>query len=471
MSAASETGRRIVFVSRGMSGESLRVARAIGKLDNVCVLGICEHLAQAATSEVFVDLVCVADTHDAAQLIDAARRLTSKHGTLDRIVTTQETLLEPVAQAVATLGLHGMSVDTVRRALDKSCLKQILTQAGVNTARDQLITNRADGRTFAAEAGFPIVLKPLGGSGGLATWCIRSVEELELALELMLPALENGENGENGKDAVLAEAYLRGQELCIDTITVANEPRFHSICCYHPSILEALENPAIQWRCVMPRDISRNRYREFIEQGLAAVRALSVGNAMTHMEGFLVDGGGVCFTDATLRPAGARIGPMLAFAYDIDPYLAWARVAVDGCFDGPWERKYAVGTIFLRGPGSGTVEHIYGMESLRTQLDALLVDIRLPRAGAAKSATYTGDGYITVRHPETGAVEDALDLISETVHINYSSAHRPEPPDPGIRERWGQRLQYFDKQLNKPAWDNDLADRTIHEVTPTNTKC
>ena len=93
----------------------------------------------------------------------------------------------------------------------------------------------------------------------------------------------------------------------------------------------------------MPRDITGDRYRDFIEQGLTAVRALSVGNAMTHMEGFLLEEGGLRFTDATLRPAGARIGPMLAFAYDIDPYLAWARVAVDGCFDGPWERKYAVG--------------------------------------------------------------------------------------------------------------------------------
>ncbi len=105
----------------------------------------------------------------------------------------------------------------------------------------------------------------------------------------------------------------------------------------------------------MPRDITADRYSKFIEQGLAAVRALKVGNAMTHLEGFLLEGGRVRFTDATLRPAGARIGPMLAFAYDVDPYRVWARVSVDGCFDGPWERKYAVGTVFLRGrrPGTG----------------------------------------------------------------------------------------------------------------------
>jgi hypothetical protein len=447
ISPQPETTRRIVFVSRYPVGESLRSARAIKKLDRVRLLGICEHPPHADGAEVFADLVCVEDTHDADQLIDAARRLGEKHGSLDQIVTAQETLLKPVAQAGEALGLQGMSVSTVRRALDKSCLKRILEQAGTETARDQVITSNSDAGRFVAKVGFPIVLKPLSGSGGLATWCIRSAEQLELALELIQPSLES---------AVLAEDYLRGQELCIDTITIANEPRFYSICCYRPSILEALENPQIQWTCVMPRDITGDRYRDFIKQGLTAVRALSVGNAMTHMEGFLLEEGGLSFTDATLRPAGARIAPMLAFAYDIDPYLAWARVAVDGCFDGPWERKYAVGTVFLRGMGYGRVEHIHGIESVRQYVGELLVEARLPRVGAMKSATYTGDGYITVRHPKTQMVEDALQLIAQTVHITYSHPELPAPSNEAIGEQWSQQLQYFDKQLNKPAWDDDF---------------
>ena len=92
---------------------------------------------------------------------------------------------------------------------------------------------------------------------------------------------------------------------------------------------------------------------------------------------------------------------MLAFVYDIDPYLAWARVAVDGCFDGPWKREYAVGTVFLRGAGQGQVKQVTGIESVRDHVGELLVDVRLPRVGDARSVTYTGDGYITVRHPET----------------------------------------------------------------------
>jgi hypothetical protein len=205
----------------------------------------------------------------------------------------------------------------------------------------------------------------------------------------------------------------------------------------------------------MPRDISDDPYSDFIEQGLAAVRALSVGDAMTHMEGFLLEGGVPCFTDATLRPAGARIGPMLAFAYDMDPHLAWARAAVDGSFDGPWERKYAVGTVFLRGAGCGVLERVRGLESVRRHVGDLIVDARLPRVGAAKSATYTGDGYITVRHPETRVVEEALGLIALAVRITYGRPEPPVPPDEAVGERWSQRLRHFDEQLNKPAWEDD----------------
>jgi hypothetical protein len=443
--AAADNSRRVIFVARNLSGESMRAAQAIKQLDRLSLLGICEQQPDDHVDGPFSALVRVAAVHDSAQLISAARELAQKHGALERIVTATETLLEPVARANELLGLPGASVATVRRTLDKSCLKEALAKAGVATARDQLLTGNEDARRFVGRTGFPIVLKPLRGSGGLATWCIRNGEELELALELMRPAADN---------VVLAEEHVVGQELCIDTITIANEPRFHSICCYRPSILEALEDPRIQWTCVMPRDIDGDVYRVFIEQGLAAVRTLEVGDAMTHLEGFVLADGRVRFTDATLRPAGARISPMLAFAYDMDPYLAWARVAIDGCFDGPWERKYAVGTIFMRGIGRGNVAQVEGLEVVKREIGELLVDGRVPLVGAPGSMTYTGDGYLTIRHPTTRVVEEALDLIARTVCITYTASESVMAPA-GMKENWSERLTYFDKQLNKPAWDND----------------
>jgi hypothetical protein len=432
------TRRRIIFVARTFGGESIRSARAITKLDNIELFGICDQ--PSATDDIFREVVCVKDTEDSEQLIEAAKQLQQKHGSLDRIVTTYETLLEPVAQTVEVLGLEGMSVATVRRALNKSSLIATLKEAGIGTARSLVCTDETQARRFARELGFPVVLKPLNGSGGLATWPIHDAHQLDLALELTEPS--------NARPLLIEECLI-GQELSIDTITIANEPRFFSICCYRPSILDALENHAIQWRCVMPRDISDKCYQPFVAQGLDAVRALSVGNTMTHMEAFLLADGRVCFTDATLRPAGARIAPMLAHAYDIDPYFAWARATLDGRFDGPWTRKFAVGTVFLRGAGSGTVESVNGFEIVERELREAIVDVRLPRAGAIKASTYTGDGYVTVRHPEPAVVEEALDFISQTITINCSS---PLPPAT-LRDEWSRRLQY--NQLYKPAWETD----------------
>lgn len=401
--------RRVLFVCRAASGESMRSAEALADLDRVEVV-----TTHASSVE---------------DLIATAAKLRDERGSLDRIVTAQETLLETVAIANESLGLPGLSVEAVRRALDKSQLKATLQAADVKTPRYQLVQNFDEARAFAREIGFPIVLKSPSGSGALATFLIHGESDLKNATAL---------------GSFLAEQYITGQELCIDTITIDGEPQFHSICCYQPSILAAVEQPDAQWSCVMPRDVAP--YNNFIDQGLKAIRALNVGNAMTHMEGFIDAHGDAWFTDATLRPAGARIAPMLAFAYDIDPYRAWARVAVDGRFDGPWERKYAVGTIFVRGSGAGAVESVEGIDAVEGELRELLMEVRAPRIGSAKSATYTGDGFITLRHPETEVVQDALRRIVELVKITYTSGSQP------ATETWGSRLQNF-RELNRPVWD------------------
>lgn len=400
--------QRVLFVCRAASSESLRAAQALSGLDNV-------------------EVISATDLNEAQAVMDEAVRVRDERG-LERIVTAQETLLEPVALANEALGLPGLSVEAVRRTLDKAQLKATLQQAGINTPRYEIVSSSPEALSLARQIDFPMVLKSLSGSGALATFLVKSENDLQKVTNL---------------GTFLAEQHITGQELCIDTITIANEPRFHSMCCYQPSILEAVEHPETQWSCVMPRDMFP--YQAFIDQGLNAIRALKPGNAMTHMEGFIDSTGRPWFTDATLRPAGARIAPMLAHAYDIDPYRAWARVAVDGCFDGPWERKYAAGTIFLRGVGSGVVEVVDGLETVQREFRELLMEVRLPKRGTPKSVSYTGDGFITIRHPETHVVEQALSKISKQIRITYSSSAH-------ATTEWRERLHNFG-ELNRPAWD------------------
>jgi hypothetical protein len=83
----------------------------------------------------------------------------------------------------------------------------------------------------------------------------------------------------------------------------------------------------------------------------------------------------------------------------------------------PAERAWSVGTVFLRGQGSGHVRGVRGLGDVPPEVRALVIESRLPQAGQVSSASYEGDGYVIVRHPGTAVVIDALRRLVTTVRV------------------------------------------------------
>ena len=110
---------------------------------------------------------------------------------------------------------------------------------------------------------------------------------------------------------------------------------------------------------------------------------------------------------------------MNSFAHDTDMYRAWARAVVDDAFDGPFERRHAVGCAFLRGVGRGRVLRVTGVERAQELVGRHVVESRLPTPGAPRSDSYEGDGHVIVRHPDTAVVEAAMKTIIETIQVHY----------------------------------------------------
>ena len=79
----------------------------------------------------------------------------------------------------------------------------------------------------------------------------------------------------------------------------------------------------------------------------------------------------------------------------------------------------------------------------------------MPRVGDSKSDTYTGDGYITVRHSETETVEAYLDLIANTVMITYNHDDVPPVGGEAVPRRWSHQRWCLDRRHSRPVWDED----------------
>jgi Carbamoyl-phosphate synthase L chain, ATP binding domain len=347
------------------------------------------------------------DPLDAGQIAWAVEGLGGQVGPVQRLLAVLEQLQVPVALVREHLGISGMDPVTARNFRDKDQMKTVLEAAGVPCARHRLAHSPPEAAAFAADVGFPLVVKPPAGAGAKSTFRLDGPDDLGAWLDAAPPAPDR---------PALIEEFLTGTEGSYDSVTVDGQVIWDSVSDYLPTPLEVLRNPWMQWVVLLPRDIGGPEYAQIKTVAPVALRALGLRSGLTHMEWFRRPDGTVAVSEVGARPPGAQITSMLCYVHDFDLYRAWSQLMVDGTFDPP-ARQWSAGTAYLRGQGAGQVRAVHGLDRLPPAVADLVVDSRLPQPGQQSSGSYEGDGYITVRHRDTAVVIDALKQLLATVRV------------------------------------------------------
>ena len=344
---------------------------------------------------------------DAGQIAAAVKALGERLGPVQRLLAVLEQLQVPVAQVREHLGIAGMDAATAHNFRDKAQMKSALRAAGVPCARQRLADSAAAVAGFAQEVGFPLVVKPPAGAGAKSTFRLDDLDDLRVWLEAAPP----------GPDRLaLLEEFLTGEEGSYDSVMVDGQIVWDSVSSYLPTPLEVLRNPWIQWIVLMPRDIGGPENAGIRAIAPTALHALGLHTGLTHLEWFRRPDATVAISEVAVRPPGAQISSMLCYAHDFDLYGAWAQLMVHGSFAPP-ERSWSVGTVFLRGQGTGRVRAVHGLDRLPPEVRSVVVESRLPEPGQLSSSSYEGDGYIIIRHPDTAVVTNALRRLVTGVRV------------------------------------------------------
>ena len=354
----------------------------------------------------------VGDALDPQQIADAVRGLSSRIGPVERLIGALEQLQVQLAQVRGALGIPGMDEDTALNVREKSRMKSVLRSAGIPCARHQLVTRTEEATSFLGEVGLPMVAKPPAGAGAQATYRLDTTEDFASWLRAAQA---------NPAEVWLLEEFLTGREHTFDSVTIEGNTLWASISDYQPPPLEVLRTPWVQWTVVLPRTIDGAEYDSIKQIGPAALRALGVQTAFTHMEWFARPDGSVAVSEVGARPPGAQLASMIGFSHDIDFYSMWAELVLLGTFNPP-DRVYATGTAYLRGQGRGRVRTVHGVDEMQRELGHLVVDARLPRPGQPASTSYEGEGFVTVRHEDTAVVRAALDRIISELRVELVEA-------------------------------------------------
>lgn len=201
---------------------------------------------------------------------------------------------------------------------DKDLQKRVLREAGVPVARTQWIPDLQAFDVGACALPFPVVLKPLAAAGAGDT----VLAEDAAALRAHVLAL----SARSRRRGFLLESFVDGVEHQVDAIVECGQITFLSLSRYVINPLEVVRTG--QGLCVLACDPEREVELYGPAEVLAqrVVEALSIGDAVIHLEAFLGGDGRFIASECGVRLGGCFTCELIRRKHGVDLAVAFLRV-------------------------------------------------------------------------------------------------------------------------------------------------
>ncbi len=251
------------------------------------------------------------------EVFRAVAFFTFTYGKIDYLESNNEYWLERDAKLRTEFHITtGFTEADIEKVKYKSAMKQYYAQAGIPTARYHLVKEYAAAAAFAAEVGYPVVVKPDNGVGASHTYRLRNEEELKYFFAT--------------KDNVqyimeeLVKGYVRTYDGIID---MDGKPIFETGNVTPSCLMDVVndQDNSIYW-------IVKELPEKVKDIGRRTVEAFGVKGRFVHLEYFVLtedqEGlgkeGDLIGLEVNMRPAGGYTPDMYNFAYETDVYKIWA---------------------------------------------------------------------------------------------------------------------------------------------------
>jgi carbamoylphosphate synthase large subunit len=333
---------------------------------------------------------------------------------VDRMEATVEAHIMAAAKVREACGIPGTSVRTAWLCRDKPSMKEALRAGGVPCARSTGASSAEEARAFAAEVGYPLILKPRDAAGASGTH--RADDDAGLEAVLSRTAFAHGAS-------LAVEEFIDGHEGFYDTLAIGGKPAHDFVTHYYPNVLEAMRT-----RWISPQFIATNRvdsapgYRELRILGAQVIELLDIGTSATHMEWFSGPKG-LYFSEIGCRPPGVRAWDLYCAGNEIDLYREWAMAVVHGRPAQPLSRRFSAGIIALRPDQDGRISGYEGIEAIRARHGEWIIDAHLPPAGTPTQpveAGYMANAWLRMKHPDYDHLRRMLDDAGQTIRVHAS---------------------------------------------------
>lgn len=350
----------------------------------------------------------VPDLWDEAAVVERVLHET-RHVHIDRVECLWEPAMLLAARLREALRVPGLGVEQTIAFRDKERMKQALDAAGVRTPWHKRARTKDEVRSYAAECGFPVIVKPIAGAGSTDTYRIDDRRQLEAILPLL-----------GHVEEVSVEEFVDGDEFTFDTVCVDGRILYENVAFYRPRPIEEKKHQWISPGSICLRDLDAPELQEGRRMGRVVLEALGFGTGFSHMEWYRKADGEVVFGEIGARPPGANMVSAMNCVSDIDLFTGWAEAVCHGCFSQPIERRYNSAVVCKRALGGGRIIRVEGLEKLLAELGPAVAVVHIQPMGSPVGdwrRAAVSDGWMIVRHPELQRTLDMVDRVGRELQI------------------------------------------------------
>ncbi|MFH9086720.1 ATP-grasp domain-containing protein [Streptomyces sp. NPDC017673] len=289
--------------------------------------------------------------------------------------------------------LLGLADDRMRHVSfrDKRLMKERVRRAGVRTADWITLADPSRADDVAAvrdRLTFPIVVKPVAGSGTIGALRVDKPEELEPVLAGIVP------DPHLKSHQLTAEEFVPGREYHVDALWHDGRPLYLLVSTYYRPRLALLDPEAVpdpdgtpeDGSYLITEDDAPELYRRVTELHLEVNSALGITHGATHLEVFERPDGELVFSEIASRMAGGWIGAVISEYLGYEIHTAIARATVTGRIPEPRPSKPYLGALHLRPAQAGRITAIPTVEEMRA-VDGVLRAQRLRGVGDSVERT------------------------------------------------------------------------------------
>ena len=257
---------------------------------------------------------------------------------IEFVIAATESSVDIAAMIRKQFKLTGTPLKTTNLLHNKNEMKLEALKHNIPITKFYLISDQDTPEILAAKLGLPLVVKPVAESGARGVMVLNNLDEIKL----------------HAKPGLLAEAFVDGTEVSVETFIHNGVPIFHNITEY-----------LHQWKkSIVPAAFEAELLENIININDRVIAGFGVKNGMTHAEFYLTKNGPV-FGEMAVRPPGGYYMELIEYAYGFNPWKTYVELETAATPKPLPVKAKKFSCVFMIHPGAGIVDEVSGIALLK----------------------------------------------------------------------------------------------------------